>query len=52
MENIVDLAPLRKLQLISYLTDTSVKLVWPIEIWFEIFSSLHLECGLFLRLKA
>ena len=52
MEDIVDLSPLRKLQLISYLTDTSVHLVWPIETWFELFSSLYLECGLFVRLKA
>ena len=31
MEDIVDLAPLRKLQLICYLADTFFHLVWPIE---------------------
>ena len=51
MEDIVDLASLRKLQLICYLIDTLDHPVWPIEMWFEIFNSLLLECGLFLRLK-
>ena len=51
IEYIVDLSPLRKLQLISYLTDTSIHLVWPIETWFELLSSLILECELFVRLK-
>ena len=51
MEDIVDLASLGKLQLICYLTDTLNHPVWPIEMWFEIFSSLLLKCGLFVRLK-
>ena len=51
MEDIVDLSPLRKLQLICYLTNTLDHLVWPIETWFELLSSLLLECGLFIRLK-
>ena len=51
MEDIVDLAPLRKLQLICYLTDTLDHPVWPIETWFELLRSLILECGLFVRLE-
>ena len=51
MEDIVDLAPLRKLQLICYLTDTFDYPVWPIETGFELLSSLLLVFGLFVRLK-
>ena len=51
MEDIVDLSSLRKLQLICYFTDTLDHPVWPIEKWFELSSSLILECGLFIILK-
>ena len=43
MKDIVDLAPLRKLQLICYFTDTLDHPVWPIETWFELLSSLLLQ---------
>ena len=51
MEDIVDLAPLRKLQLICYPTDAFLHPVWPIEMGLELLISLLLECGLFVRLK-
>ena len=51
MEYIVNLSSLRKLQLIGYLTNVFDHPVWPIETWFELLSSLLLECGLFVRLK-